>query len=276
LFVVWPAPLAGGGGDSSSSSPVIEEPPPASGGDTGGNAAPFTFSVKVTGNGSVSDNQTPKLIDPCTASTGVCSGTYASGAAITLTATPAAGDTFTGWGGDCSGVASTVAVTMNASYNCTAIFTATGGTIVAPPAGSNSYWTMDGYTFLNYGSSQTSNNTLFNPALYVTVADGSATNGGTTLTITFIDIGPGIYNIVPSEPTAGASLMEVQSSITTLTGISAVYTATSGQIQVAQGSDGKYHFTSVGSLPTTKIFDAPNGIGPNSPQTMSLTRYNAY
>src|SRR5204862_156506 len=48
-----------------------------------------------------------------------CSGSYASGAVVTLTATPAAGSTFSGWTGGCTGT-STCTVSMSAATTVTA------------------------------------------------------------------------------------------------------------------------------------------------------------
>src|SRR5207244_8266207 len=58
----------------------------------------LTIAKAGTGSGTVTS--TPAGITWGTS----CSGSYASGTAVTLTATPAAGSTFTGWsGGGCSG-----------------------------------------------------------------------------------------------------------------------------------------------------------------------------
>lgn len=52
-----------------------------------------------------------------------CTENYAIGTRVTLTATPASGSTFTGWGGACSGTATTCTVVMSAAKNVSAAFT---------------------------------------------------------------------------------------------------------------------------------------------------------
>jgi hypothetical protein len=55
--------------------------------------------------------------------TPTCIATYANGTSVSLTATPASGQTFTGWSGDCSGLGSCI-VTMSGARNVTANFAA--------------------------------------------------------------------------------------------------------------------------------------------------------
>ncbi len=55
-----------------------------------------------------------------------CSEAYTSGTSVTLTATPAAGSTFTGWSGACTGTGSCV-VSMSQARSVTATFGLSGG-----------------------------------------------------------------------------------------------------------------------------------------------------
>ncbi|MDR2013639.1 MAG: cellulase family glycosylhydrolase, partial [Rhodanobacter sp.] len=77
-------------------------------GDFNSNVAPppvkYTLTVGVTGTGSVSETATnppatPAQIANCTASNGTCSGNYASGTSVTLSATAGTGYVFAGWSG---------------------------------------------------------------------------------------------------------------------------------------------------------------------------------
>ena len=59
---------------------------------------------------------------PADCSTGYCGAIYPAGARVTLTATPAAGSTFTGWGGEGSGTSPTCVVRMSRSRDVIAHF----------------------------------------------------------------------------------------------------------------------------------------------------------
>jgi uncharacterized repeat protein (TIGR02543 family) len=74
-------------------------------------AGPFTLTVTTSGSGTVTKN-------PNAAS-------YAGGTSVVLTATPAAGYTFTGWSGDATGSANPLTVVMTANKAITATFTPT-------------------------------------------------------------------------------------------------------------------------------------------------------
>jgi uncharacterized repeat protein (TIGR02543 family) len=51
-----------------------------------------------------------------------CSASYARGTSVTLTATPASGYSFSGWGGACSGTSANCTVSMTAARSVTATF----------------------------------------------------------------------------------------------------------------------------------------------------------
>jgi hypothetical protein len=79
----------------------------------------YPLSVSVFGNGTVTSS--PSGI-ACGAT---CSSSFASGTQVTLTAMPAQGGVFNGWGGACSGTGNCV-VTMNAAANVSAAFSGNG------------------------------------------------------------------------------------------------------------------------------------------------------
>jgi cysteine-rich repeat protein len=101
---------------------------------------PATLTVNATSGGTVTS--TPGGIT-CGAD---CTETYTANTSVTLTATPAAGKVFTGWGGDCSGTG-TCALTMDVGKTVTATFvdnrlivTKTGGgggNVSSSPSGIN-------------------------------------------------------------------------------------------------------------------------------------------
>lgn len=84
--------------------------PPTNGGGITPSAS-YTLQTTTSGNGTGTISRTP-------------SGTsYTSGTVVVLTATPAAGSTFGGWSGACSGASSTCQVAMSANQSVTGAFT---------------------------------------------------------------------------------------------------------------------------------------------------------
>jgi len=79
----------------------------------------FSIAVSSNGTGSGTVSSSPDGI-VCGTS---CSGSYASGTVLTLTATAAQGSTFVGWGGACTGTG-TCSLTMSADMAVTATFDA--------------------------------------------------------------------------------------------------------------------------------------------------------
>jgi Divergent InlB B-repeat domain len=91
-----------------------------------------TLTVTKAGAGSGSVSSSPAGID-CGAT---CSASFAQGTVVTLTATAAAGSTFTGWSGDCTGTGTCI-VTMDQDRAVTATFNLAG--VVACTL-SQGYW----------------------------------------------------------------------------------------------------------------------------------------
>jgi List-Bact-rpt repeat protein len=85
----------------------------------------YTLSVSEVGQGTITSSDG---VINCTNGAGTCSAVYASGSAVTLTATPNTGGTFVGWSGACTGsnpcnlvVNSTTTVTATFASNWTLV-----------------------------------------------------------------------------------------------------------------------------------------------------------
>jgi hypothetical protein len=126
-----------------SSSAII--PPPAT----------FTLTATATGPGSGSVESFPYGVF-CANTT--CSASFVAGATVSLAATPATGDSLSGWSGACSGIGPCV-VTMNSDQSVTATFSpgrTYSGNFLAPfngtfpdPAGDSYSATASGSIILN-------------------------------------------------------------------------------------------------------------------------------
>jgi uncharacterized repeat protein (TIGR02543 family) len=91
-------------------------------GGTPGGPTGFALTVTVSGNGTVTGGGIN-----CGAGGSVCSNpNQAVNSSVTLVATPASGATFTGWGGACTGTATTCTVVMSSARSVSAAFQ--GGT----------------------------------------------------------------------------------------------------------------------------------------------------
>lgn len=78
----------------------------------------YTLKISKSPNGSITSSPAGLV---CKEKTKTCSGKFVSGTQVTLTAIPAAGKTFTGWGGVCSG-RETCLVPMDGAKRVTATF----------------------------------------------------------------------------------------------------------------------------------------------------------
>jgi sugar lactone lactonase YvrE len=83
----------------------------------------LTVTPVGSGAGTVTDNSSAISCNGSNGSaTGTCSASYQSGSSVTLTATPAQGSVFLGWGGACTGFDPTCQVSMTQAFNVTASF----------------------------------------------------------------------------------------------------------------------------------------------------------
>ena len=153
-----------------------------------GPAQTLTVSGAGTGNGTVTSQAglTPAINCTITGgvSSGACSQSYPFNTAVTLTATPTGGGSFSGWSGACSGT-STCGVTMSQARSATATFTGPAQTltVLATGTGSGTVTSQAGLapaincTITNgVSSGACSQSYPFNTAVTLTAA---ATGGGT-------------------------------------------------------------------------------------------------
>jgi hypothetical protein len=147
----------------------------------------YSLTVTLAGSGSGIVISDPTGIDCGTD----CTQTYAADTNITLTATPAAGSTFTGWSGACSGT-ETCTVTMDANKSVTATFATALAMLLTPAPGS----TLAGATTTFTWTAGTGVSQYW---LYV----GSTTGGWDLYTQPF---GPGTLSTTVTLPTDGRTL----------------------------------------------------------------------
>ena len=98
----------------------------------------YTLTVSPTGNGTVTST------DGFINCPGTCSHSYLSNTPVTLNAAPAAGWTFSGWNGACSGTGSCV-VTMTQDLSVGATFTQLSYTLTVSTSGNGTVTSTDGF-----------------------------------------------------------------------------------------------------------------------------------
>src|SRR5208283_1772511 len=149
---------------------------------------PVSYSLTVTGagNGTVSDNA-----GLLTWSGNAGSGSYLGGQQVTLTATPAAGSMFTGWGGACSGTGACVVMISSQVANAvTATFISTAPTTYSI---SGTVGSLSGVAMALTGSASSATVKSIGTAIK---AQSSTTSNGA---YTFTSLPAGSYTITPSK-----------------------------------------------------------------------------
>jgi Divergent InlB B-repeat domain len=112
----------GGGGSDENANTTMPSPTPATA-PPASNVAPnvipsFTLNLSTLGNGNVTSQ--PAGIN-CGAT---CSASFAENNTVTLTATPATGQVFSSWTGDCTGSGAVCSLNMSAGRTASAVFQA--------------------------------------------------------------------------------------------------------------------------------------------------------
>ncbi len=183
--------------------------------DDDGTGTQFTLTVSASAGGSVT------LSPP--------GGTYAAGTVVTLTAVPAAGFSFTGWGGALSGTANPATLVVDANKSVTASFTqipqftltvspSTGGSVtLSPPGGTYPAGTVvtltavpaAGFSFTGWSGALSG---TANPATLVV-------DGNKTVTAAFVASQPGEGVVFREVESGGSTSSTVVATAAPLTGV---------------------------------------------------------
>jgi hypothetical protein len=150
----------------------------------------------------------------------------------------------------------------------------------------NGYWTMGTHRYVDGGysaASTTAQGFTADAVSTATLSTNEANNGaysGSVVSFLFLGTAAGVYTVVADEATlintpAASNPMVVQAVVgaAVATG-STQYTAASGQVTVTLDSAGKFHFSSVGTLPTVKTLDVHGGVS-GAPAALTLSVFDA-
>lgn len=194
----------------------------------------FTLTVAKAGTGSGTVTSNPTGITCGTD----CTESYPYNTSVTLTATPSAGSTFSGWSGDAD--CTDGVVTMTGDKTCTATFTAATPGIVTLATGlsnPNAITTDDTYVYwADYGSG-TVKKVSKNGGTVTTLASGLYSPSGVAVDGSYVYIGED-YGInaarVHKVPKAGGSVITLASGLPSVWGI----TIDSSYVYFADGYGG--------------------------------------
>jgi uncharacterized repeat protein (TIGR02543 family) len=187
-----------------------------------------TFALTLSGTGNGSGSITSPSGINCASAAGSTSGTcfynLVSIAAVTITATPATGNTFTGWSGACSGTSTTCTLTMDAAKNVTATFTqntyaittsaspSAGGTVIctANPVNYNGTSTCTatpaaGYSFSAWSGDCTGATCVLNNVVSTKNVTASFTQNTYAITTSASPVAGGTASCAPNPVNHGSS-----------------------------------------------------------------------
>ena len=171
----------------------------------------FVLTTSTTGSGSI----TGTGID-CGAD---CSEIYKSGTAVTLTATPGPGSTFTGWSGDCSGTGTCI-VTMSQARSVTANFApnSLGCTIFGTAASDVLVGTSGADVICGFGGNDYLRGDNGADVLLPGGGNDVVDGGGSTDTVSYADVsGPVVVDLAAKTVTGagGDTVSGVESAVGT-------------------------------------------------------------
>jgi uncharacterized repeat protein (TIGR01451 family) len=239
-----------------------------------------TVNVTVTGAGNVTDTANAGEIN-CTntaggTQTGTCSGGYTLGTGVTLTETPAAGATFSGWtGASCTNPTATTCsfqVINTTPIAVGATFTASGGaathfSVMAPAtatAGTMFNLTVTALTAANTTA------TGYTGTVHFTSSDGAAVLPANSALLNGVGTFPAVLH------TAGAQTIAATDTVTaSITGVSGTITVSSvgpppPMLGISKTHVGNFSQGQQGAQYTVTVSNAP-GAGPTSGSQTSAT-----
>jgi uncharacterized repeat protein (TIGR03803 family) len=199
----------------------------------------FALSVTLAGTGTGTVKSSPSGIS-CP---GTCSANFNSGTVVTLTATAAAGSTFAGWSGACTGTG-TCSVTMSAAKAVTATFNSSSSPAVTLTP-----------TSLNFGAVATG---VISPIKTVTLKN----SGKATLTITAIAITGTNSGDFPETSTCTSSLAAGAACIIKVQFKPSATGARSASVSITDNATGSPQQVQLSGTGTTaKLIPTPLGFG---------------